>query len=334
MLVSVNEMPALLYEVVGLFKIRGKRLPANQAAELGFYAYSCKEWGLPISQNGISLGDMRNVQLDISNSQVSDLEACAVAELVLAHQKWTTINASENAMGDVGAVALIAAARFSCATTINLSKCGCTGASCAALADAIGGSVRMCEPWSVAEDFARNTSGSAALENTGKGLLGSRKNESSDDNLDDEERECTKPLADMSLEKASPMMIWTDFADAGSNRQKLEKFCVRWPALMQGLNIKRSTCCLTKVTLSHNRLGSQGASLLFNSIGRNQTITHLNLFDCDISERASSELSDMLARNKRLRHLNFSWNRLRTRGVARIFEGLKENSTLLESLLA
>ena len=331
-LVSVDEMPSLLYEVVGLFKLRGKRLPANQAAELGFYAWSCKEWGVPISQNGISLADMHSIQLDVSNSQVSDMEACAVAELVLAHQKWTSVIASQNAMGDAGAVALISAVRFSCAATIDLSKCGCTGVSCAALADAISGSIRMCEPWSAAEDFAKNTSASAALQNTVKAHA-SRSN-SSDDNLDDEEEQYTKPLANISLEKASAMMMSTDAADSGSNRQKLEKLSQRWPALMQGLGIKRATCCLTKVVLSHNRLGSQGASVLFNAIGGNHSVTHLNLFDCDISERASSELSDMLSRNKRLRNLNLSWNRLRTRGVARLFEGLRENSTLLELLLA
>ena len=171
LIVSVNEMPHLLYEVVGLFKTRGKRLLANQAAELGFYAWSCKEWGVPISQNGISVADMRSIELDISNSQVSDQEACAVAELVLVHQRWTVVNASPNSIGDVGAVALICAARFSRATTIDLSKCGCTGASCAALAEAIGGTCRMCEPWSAAEDFARNHSGSGALDNLGKGTL-------------------------------------------------------------------------------------------------------------------------------------------------------------------
>jgi hypothetical protein len=323
----------LLFEAVALFKVRGKRLPANQAAELGFYAWSCKEWGVPISQNGISLADMRSVQLDICNSQVSEQEACAVAELVLVHQRWTHINASQNAMGDVGAVALISAARFSRAATIDLSKCGCTGASCAALAEAISGSIRTCEPWSLAEDFARNNSRSAASEHAANGKV-SRDDFSSEDDEDDEEKEHTKPLANMSLEKASAMMLWADTADVGSVRQKLEKLCQRWPALMQGLTTKRGACCLTKVTLSHNRLGSQGCGMLFSAMGRNQSITHLILFDCDISERASSELSDMLSRNKRLRLLNLSWNRLRTRGVARLFEGLRDNSTLLELYLA
>ena len=332
LLVSLDEMPSLLYEVVGLFKVRGKRIPANHAAELGFYAWSCKEWGVPLSQNGISLADMRSVQLDISNSQVSDQEACAVAELVLVHQNWTFINASQNAFGDVGAVALISAMRFSRAATVDLSKCGCTGTSCAALAEAIGGSIRMCEPWSAAEDFAKNNAGSAALEMTAKGKS-SRANDSSDDELGDEVD--AKPLANMSLEKAAAMMLLSDdVAEAGSVRHKLEKLCRRWPVLMQGLSIKRSAWCLAKVILSHNRLGSQGASLIFSAIARSQSITHLILFDCDISERASEALSDMLSRNKRLRHLNLSWNRLRTRGVARMFEGLRENSTLLELLLS
>jgi hypothetical protein len=333
LLVTVDEMPHLLYEVVGLFKTRGKRLPANQAAELGFYAWSCKEWGVPISQNGVSMQDMRNVELDISNSQVSDQEACAVAELVLVHQRWTSVNASQNAMGDVGVVALISAARFSRAITIDMSKCGCTGVSCAALAEAIGGSSRMCEPWSVAEDFARMHSGTAALDNQGKGIT-QREQKCSDDDLDDEEKVTMKPLANMSLEKASFVMMWVDEADAGSTRHALEKLCRRWPSLMHGLSIKRAACCLTKIILSHNRLGSQGAGLLFNAIAHNQSITHMILFDCDISENASSELSSMLSRNKKLRCLNLSWNRLRTRGVAQLFEGLRGNSTLMELYLA
>ena len=326
-------MPSFLYEVVGLFKVRGKRIPANHAAELGFYAWSCKEWGVPLSQNGISLADMRSIQLDISNSQVSDQEACAVAELVLVHQKWTVVTAGQNAFGDVGAVALISAMRFSRAATVDLSKCGCTGVSCAALAEAIGGSNRMCEPWAAAEDFARNNAGSAALETAAKGKS-LRAKDSSDDELGDEED--AKPLANVSLEKAAAMMVVSDdAAETGSNvRQQLEKLCSRWPVLMQGLGTKRAACCLTKLILSHNRLGSQGASLLFSAMGRSQSITHLILFDCDISERASEAMSDMLSRNKRLRHLNLSWNRLRTRGVARMFEGLRENSTLLELLLA
>lgn len=326
-------MPHLLYEVVGLFKSRGKRLPANQAAELGFYAWSCKEWGVPICPNGISKEDMRSVELDISNSQVSDQEACAVAELVLVHQKWTVVNAAQNAMGDIGAVALISAVRFSRAMTIDLSKCGCSGASCAALAEAISGSCRMCEPWSAAEDFSRCRSGSAAIDNAGQATM-LREHKSSDDDVDDDDDQPTKPLANMSLEKASSVMMWTQVADADSAHHTLEKLCRRWPSLMHGLGIKRAACCLTKIVLSHNRLGSQGAGLLFKAMGHNQNITHLNLFDCDISESASYELSSMLSHNKRLRYLNLSWNRLRTRGVAHLFEGLKENSTLLELYLA
>ena len=84
---------------------------------------------------------------------------------------------------------------------------------------------------------------------------------------------------------------------------------------------------LKHLDLSKNRLSDSGTHCIFEGLQNNTTLVYLNLSDTRIA--VSRSLTKMLKVNKSLTHLDLSWNRLSDSGARCIFEGLEDNTTLV-----
>ena len=112
---------------------------------------------------------------------------------------------------------------------------------------------------------------------------------------------------------------------------------------------------LTGLNLSGNKIGTPGATSVFQVLSRNTTLTylnlsgniiqdfyapplrvffvsltHLNLSDTNIDDRAFYFLVSFLSRNTTLTHLNLSHNSIDDGGAFRLSEALSENTTLTD----
>ena len=100
-------------------------------------------------------------------------------------------------------------------------------------------------------------------------------------------------------------------------------------SLTKMLQVNKS---LTHLDLSKNRLLDSGARCIFEGLQHNTTLVNLNLSHTGIKATdpdTARFLTKMLQVNKSLTHLDLSKNRLLDSGARCIFEGLQNNTTLV-----
>jgi hypothetical protein len=86
---------------------------------------------------------------------------------------------------------------------------------------------------------------------------------------------------------------------------------------------------LTKLNLTSNELGDNGAAALANALEVNTSLTELDLEHTGIGKDGAAALAKALKVNKTLKQLNLSGNQIETEGAYVLAEALKENSSLV-----
>jgi len=101
-------------------------------------------------------------------------------------------------------------------------------------------------------------------------------------------------------------------------RQKIED--IAW--------ILRYTKAVTKLDLSYNNIGHEGAKVIDEPLRTNTTLTKLNLSRNEIGYEGAKVIDEVLRTNTTLTKLDLSWNKIGYEGAKVIGEALRTNTTL------
>lgn len=85
---------------------------------------------------------------------------------------------------------------------------------------------------------------------------------------------------------------------------------------------------ITHLDLQKNQLGDRACSTIIKALKSNVSLLTLNLADNKLGMKSSRELRETLGFNCTLMNLDLSWNHIRPQDLSDLAEGLKSNNTL------
>mmetsp|Transcript_4717 Transcript_4717/g.10487 ORF Transcript_4717/g.10487 Transcript_4717/m.10487 type:complete len:155 (+) Transcript_4717:3884-4348(+) len=93
---------------------------------------------------------------------------------------------------------------------------------------------------------------------------------------------------------------------------------------------------LTTLNLDYNQnLKSEGIAALCRGLRTNSTIKHLSAQYCSIDSHGTENIAEMLSfRRSSLVSINLAGNRIGGKGLAKLSQGLSQNGTLAELIIA
>lgn len=91
-----------------------------------------------------------------------------------------------------------------------------------------------------------------------------------------------------------------------------------------------SKCILKHLILESTKLNDVSATLIFESLALNNSVTHVNLARNTITDACGKILKSMLCLNSSLKKIDLHWNQLTASGCGQIFDGLVKNRALKE----
>jgi len=98
--------------------------------------------------------------------------------------------------------------------------------------------------------------------------------------------------------------------------------------------ILRYTKAVTKLNLSLNNIGDEGAKVIGEVLRTNTTLTQLHLSENNIGDEGAKVIGEVLRTNTTLAQLDLSWNKIGDEGTKVIGEALRINTTLTQLSLS
>ena len=250
--------------------------------------------------------------LDLSENSIGDEGASSLSEALRVNTSLTSLDLSENSIGDEGASSLSEALRVNTSlTSLDLSENSIGDEGASSLSEALRVNTSL-----TSLDLSDNSIGDEGASSLSEALRVNTSLTSLDlrDNfIGDEGASSLSEALRVNTTLTSLGLICKSIGDEGAS------------SLSEALRVNTT---LTSLGLSCKSIGDEGASSLCEALRVNTTLTSLGLSCKSIGDEGASSLSEALRVNTTLTSLGLSCNSIGDEGASSLSEALRVNTTL------
>ena len=306
---------SIVNSVASLASVRGRRSPHD--AELYVkLALDVIGESKTCSENLFTkLANTFGKSLDLTEIRIyfeSRTSIAAFSQALAANTSLTTLDLSQNSIGDEGATSLSQALALNTTlTTLTLSQnsIGTEGATSLSQALAVNTSLTTLHlSWNSIGAVGANLLSQSLAVNTSLTTLTLSHNSIG---------------AEGATSFSQALAVNTSLTTLHLCRNSIGDECAT--SLSQALKVNTS---LTTLKLSHNSIGAEGATSLSQALAVNTSLTTLHLSYNSIGAEGATSLSQALAVNTSLTTLHLSWNSIGAEGATSLSQPLAKNTSL------
>ena len=250
--------------------------------------------------------------LDLSENSIGDKGASSLSEALRVNTSLTSLHLSENSIGDEGASSLSEALTVNTSlTSLHLSENSIGGEGASSLSEALRVNTSL-----TSLDLFYNSIGDEGASSLSEVL---RVNTSltslhlSENSIGGEGASSLSEALRVNTSLTSLHLSENSIGGEGAS------------SLSEALRVNTS---LTSLDLSRNSIGDKGASSLSEALRVNTSLTSLRLCENSIGGEGASSLSDALRVNTSLTFLDLSKNFIGVEGTSSVSEALRVNTSL------